>query len=98
LGAGPPAVGVIEVLDQRGVWERILPEWVTVRNRPQHNAYHRYTVDRHLLETVAQAARLVKRTERPDLLLIAALLHDMGKAGPGDHVPAGVALARVIMT
>jgi [protein-PII] uridylyltransferase len=71
---------------------------VTVRNRPQHNAYHRYTVDRHLLETVAQAARLADRTQRPDLLAISALLHDMGKACPGDHVPAGVRLARVITT
>jgi [protein-PII] uridylyltransferase len=98
LASGAPAVGVIEALDQRGVWERILPEWLTVRNRPQHNAYHRYTVDRHLLETVAQAARLVKCTDRPDLLLIAALLHDMGKACPGDHVPAGAALAQTITT
>jgi [protein-PII] uridylyltransferase len=101
LASGAPAVGVIEALDQRGVWERILPEWVMVRNRPQHNAYHRYTVDRHLLETVAHAARLIdrtERTERPDLLLIAALLHDMGKACPGDHVPAGVVLARTITT
>ncbi len=98
LGSGSAAVGVIEALDQRGVWERILPEWVTVRNRPQHNAYHRYTVDRHLLEAVAQAARLADRTERPDLLALAALLHDMGKACPGDHVPAGVHLSHVITT
>ncbi|HEY2300531.1 MAG TPA: [protein-PII] uridylyltransferase [Acidimicrobiales bacterium] len=98
LASGAAAVGVIEALDQRGVWERILPEWTMVRNRPQHNAYHRYTVDRHLLETVAQATRLAGRTERPDLLNITALLHDIGKACPGDHVPAGVELAHVITT
>ncbi|MDQ2727940.1 MAG: [protein-PII] uridylyltransferase, partial [Actinomycetota bacterium] len=47
LGAGHPAIGAIEALDQLGVWGRLLPEWDPVRNRPQRNAYHRFTVDRH---------------------------------------------------
>jgi [protein-PII] uridylyltransferase len=50
LLAGPPALLLLEALDQQGVWERYFPEWPTVRSKPQRNAYHRYTVDRHLWE------------------------------------------------
>ncbi|HLJ09226.1 MAG TPA: [protein-PII] uridylyltransferase [Acidimicrobiia bacterium] len=92
LGAGPAAIPVIETLDQRGLMTRTLPEWEAVRNRPQRNAYHRFTVDRHLCEAAAEAARLSSRVRRPDLLLVGAFLHDIGKGYPGDHSEAGVDL------
>jgi [protein-PII] uridylyltransferase len=85
-------VAALETLDEHRLLERFFPEWKAVRSLPQRNAYHRYTVDRHLLETAAQAARLVHRVGRPDLLLVAALLHDIGKGLPGDHTDAGVAI------
>ncbi len=90
LGAGRPAVAAIEALDQRGVWLRYLPEWAAVRNRPQRNAYHRFTVDRHLLETVANAAAHQSAVHRPDILLLGALLHDIGKGRGGDHTAVGI--------
>jgi [protein-PII] uridylyltransferase len=96
LLTGAHAISVIEALDHRGLWVRILPEWEPVRSRPQRNAYHRYTVDRHLLETVANAASFSGRVERPDLLVLGALLHDLGKRDTGDHVAVGVDLARVL--
>ena len=92
LLCGHHAIGVIESLDHSGLWERYLPEWATVRNRPQRNAYHRFTVDRHLLETAANASSLVDRVERPDLLVVGALLHDIAKGRPGDHTEVGMAL------
>ena len=92
LSAGPPAIGVIEALDQLGVWVRILPEWEPVRSRPQRNAYHRFTVDRHLCEAAANAAGLTDRVSRPDLLVLGALLHDIGKGRPGDHTEVGMDL------
>ena len=92
LLAGPPAILPLEALDQQGVWERYFPEWPTVRSKPQRNAYHRFTVDRHLWEAAAQAAHLAGRVARPDLLVLAGLLHDIGKGGPGDHVANGVRL------
>ncbi len=92
LAAGHPAIAALEALDQRGLLVRLLPEWAAVRNRPQRNAYHRFTVDRHLLETAANAAALVYRVTRPDLLLLGALLHDIGKGFPGDHTDVGVEL------
>ena len=56
LLAGPPALVLLEALDQQGVWERYVPEWPTVRSKPQRNAYHRFTVDRHLWETAVGSA------------------------------------------
>lgn len=92
LGAGPPLVGAVEALDQQRVWLRYLPEWGPVRNRPQRNAYHRFTVDRHLLETVARASSMQSSVSRPDLLLLGALLHDIGKGRGGDHTSIGIDL------
>ena len=94
LGAGRPAVAAIEALDQLDIWLRYLPEWAAVRNKPQRNAYHRYTVDRHLLETAAGAAALTRRVARPDLLLLGALFHDIGKGRGGDHTEIGITVVR----
>ncbi|HEX6393717.1 MAG TPA: [protein-PII] uridylyltransferase [Acidimicrobiales bacterium] len=94
LGAGLTAVAAIEALDQKGLWVRYLPEWEPVRNRPQRNAYHRFTVDRHLVETAAGAAALQSRVSRPDLLLLGALLHDIGKGRGVDHTEAGIEVVR----
>jgi [protein-PII] uridylyltransferase len=92
LGAGPDMVAVWEALDQRGIVVRLLPEWDAVRCRPQRNAVHRFTVDRHLVEAAVEASALTREVSRPDLLLLGALLHDIGKGYPGDHTDAGVAL------
>jgi len=92
LQCGHDAIGVIEALDHAGLWARYLPEWAVVRNRPQRNAYHRFTVDRHLLETAANASTLVDHVDRPDLLVVGALLHDIAKGRPGDHTEVGMEL------
>ncbi|HZC25626.1 MAG TPA: [protein-PII] uridylyltransferase [Actinopolymorphaceae bacterium] len=82
LGTGPDLLPVWEMLDQVGLVEHLVPVWERVRCAPQHSPVHRHTVDRHLLETCVQAATLVRRVLRPDLLLAAALLHDIGKGAP----------------
>jgi [protein-PII] uridylyltransferase len=94
LGAGPGTVRVWEALEHEGLITALLPDWEQVRCRPQHNPVHRWTVDRHLVETAVRASALTRRVHRPDLLLIAALLHDLGKGLPGDHAPAGAEPAR----
>ena len=45
-----------------------------------------------LLETAVQASALVDRVTRTDLLLVAALFHDIGKGYPGDHTEVGIEL------
>jgi [protein-PII] uridylyltransferase len=94
LGAGPAAISVWEALDQEELIARLLPDWERVRNRPQRNPLHTFTVDRHLIETAAHAAALTRTVARPDLLLFAALLHDIGKGWPGDHRLTGEVVAR----
>ncbi|MEV5976847.1 [protein-PII] uridylyltransferase [Streptomyces sp. NPDC052114] len=94
LGAGRPTVEVWEALEAEGLITRMLPDWERVRCRPQRNAVHTWTVDRHLVETAVRAAALTRRVGRPDLLLVAALLHDIGKGWPGDHSAAGEIIAR----
>ncbi|MDQ1682759.1 MAG: [protein-PII] uridylyltransferase [Frankiaceae bacterium] len=96
LGAGAPLIDVIESLDQVGIMTRLLPEWQHVRSLPQRNALHRFTVDRHLVETTVQAAEVARRVDRPDLLLVAAFLHDIGKGFEGDHSIVGAQMMDVI--
>ena len=109
LRAGAGAVDVFEALDHEGVLVRLLPEWEHVRSLPQRNAYHRFTVDRHLLEAVAECARLLdsgdgaepadfdgrvaRACRRPELLLLGALFHDIDKGRPGDHSVLGAETA-----
>lgn len=94
LGAGGATVAVWEALEAEGIITRLLPDWERVHCRPQRNPVHTWTVDRHLVETAVRASHLTRRVGRPDLLLIAALLHDIGKGWPGDHSVAGEVIAR----
>src|SRR5262249_32243894 len=115
LRTGSRAVTVFEALDHEGALTRLLPEWGHVRSRPQRNAYHRFTVDRHLLAAVAECAQLLdagdalqrgdsdfdavvaRACRRPELLLLGALLHDIGKGMPGDHSEVGAAAAAIVV-
>jgi len=98
LGSGPALVSIWEACDRYGLVTAWLPEWARVRSAPQHNPVHRFTLDRHLIEAVAAAARFSRDVTRPDLLLLGALLHDVGKGLPGDHSVAGVEVAAGIAT
>lgn len=85
--------------------EHLLPQWEGVRGRPQRDPYHRFPVDIHLIETCAEAVRLLQEPdepfaveaatsiEDPTALLLGALLHDIGKIGRGSHLPTGIDVA-----
>ncbi|CAN2207488.1 GlnD UTP,GlnB (protein PII) uridylyltransferase [Candidatus Nanopelagicaceae bacterium] len=89
IGAGQPMVRIWEALDQEEILFNWLPEWRAVRSLPQRNVLHRHTVDRHMVETAVFAAALTRRVHRPDLLLFAALFHDIGKGTQEDHSDRG---------
>jgi [protein-PII] uridylyltransferase len=101
---GPHASSALELLDHAGAWTTLLPEWIAVRGRAQHDPYHRYTVDGHSFLAVdlvhaaiaedeiaagaaAEAGSLAE-------LLVATLLHDVGKGSGEDHSVAGERRAR----
>jgi [protein-PII] uridylyltransferase len=104
-------VGVVRTLrrmHQVGVLGRYLPVFGRIVGQMQHDLFHVYTVDEHILRvvrnvrrfTVPQFAheyplcsRLISDFERPELLYIAALFHDIAKGRGGDHSLLGGAEA-----
>ena len=95
LATGPGLVAVWEGLDQAGVVERWIPEWAAVRSPPaaQRRApAHRRPAPHR--DRRARRAAWCAASRRPDLLLLAALLHDIGKVpGAHDHSATGAPLA-----
>ncbi|MET0702289.1 MAG: [protein-PII] uridylyltransferase, partial [Mycobacterium sp.] len=98
LAAGPTTVTTVEALDRTGLWGRLFPEWGAVRDLPPRDVVHIWTVDRHLVETVSRASAFTTRVSRPDLLVLGALVHDIGKGRGGDHSVIGAELATQIGT
>ncbi len=98
LTAGPGLLPVWDELDFAGVVDRLLPEWEAIRLRGSSSPVHRFTVDRHSLETCVNAAGLKRDVARPDLLAVSALLHDIGKGVAGDHSVVGEPMAVEIAT
>jgi [protein-PII] uridylyltransferase len=96
LAAGPGLLPVWETLEETRALDRLLPEWERVRLLPHASPVHRFTVDRHLVETCVEASRLIRRVSRPDVLMAAALLHDIGKGGLADHSVAGEPVAAAV--
>jgi [protein-PII] uridylyltransferase len=100
LATGENLIGVWEALDLAGCIQRWIPSWEGIRARPQHSPVHRHTVDRHSVQAVAEASRHLTAVERPDLLLLGCLFHDIGKL-PGadhDHPRVGAPIAREAVT
>ena len=95
IGSGSQMIRVFEALDQEGIIGNWIPEWEHVRFLPQRNVLHHHTVDRHMLETAVKAASLTRSVRRPDLLLVGALFHDIGKGFMGkDHSEYGSELIK----
>ncbi|TVT28510.1 [protein-PII] uridylyltransferase [Amycolatopsis rhizosphaerae] len=93
LGAGEGLIDAVEALDRTGLWARLFPEWGAIRDLPPRSPVHAWTVDRHLVQTCVAAAKLTTTVSRPDLLLLGALLHDIGKGREADHSELGAAIS-----
>lgn len=109
LSSGERGGLLFDDLARLGWLERALPEWRHVRGLTQHTPFHLHPVDVHLWRTVAEAVALAEGHAEErwcrevagglgglDDLLIAALLHDIGKGWPGDHAETGAAAAAAI--
>jgi [protein-PII] uridylyltransferase len=98
LAAGRGLLGTWETLEETGALTAILPEWERIRLLPHASAIHRFTVDRHVVETCIEASALIRQVARADVLMVAALLHDIGKGSLTEHSVAGEPIARTIVT
>jgi len=96
LASGRGLVSVWDELDYAGVIDKWLPEWSAIRLRGSSSPVHRYTVDRHSIETCVQVRNHFRDVSRPDLLIVGALLHDIGKGVEGDHSEVGAPMAEAI--
>ncbi|WP_284851979.1 [protein-PII] uridylyltransferase [Corynebacterium rhinophilum] len=83
---------VIAELDRYGLWERLVPEWGHVRGLLPRERSHMHSVDYHLVATVTRCAEVRTSVARPDLLLLAALYHDLGKGHERPHEQVGAEL------
>lgn len=96
LASGTGLVSVWDELDYAGVIEKWLPEWSAIRLRGSSSPVHRFTVDRHSIEACVKVGKHLREVSRPDLLVVAALLHDIGKGLEGDHSEVGGPMAEAI--
>ncbi|MEN8149751.1 MAG: ACT domain-containing protein [Planctomycetota bacterium] len=98
----PGAGGVLRTLDRAGFLGEYLPEFGRLSCLVREDPVHQYTVDEHTLRAVEELDSLaaedhprreeMARVERPDLLRLALLMHDVGKARAGSHVDTAVAM------
>jgi len=105
LRSGPRSLAALSDADHVGLLVAHLPEWARVRGLPQRNPLHRYDLDTHAVQTVAELVdlaggavsdaheRVHAGLAEPEALLVAAFLHDVGKAWEGDHSVVGAELA-----
>lgn len=80
---------VFQELDREGFIVQMIPEWAHIRGLLPRERSHTLTVDQHCLATVLGVAGLGTAVARPDLLLFAALFHDIGKGYDREHCQVG---------
>lgn len=96
-------------MNQYGVLGRYIPAFGRIVGQMQHDLFHVYTVDEHILRVVRNirrftlsefaheyplCSRLISEFERPEVLYLAGLFHDIAKGRGGDHSALGVRDAR----
>ncbi|MCL2076257.1 MAG: [protein-PII] uridylyltransferase [Betaproteobacteria bacterium] len=101
---------VFSLMSQFGILGRYLPAFGKIIGQMQHDLFHVYTVDQHILQTLRnlrrfaldeyaheypECSRLHNAFARPWTLYVAALFHDIAKGRGGDHSLLGMEDARV---
>ncbi|MGA7595583.1 MAG: [protein-PII] uridylyltransferase [Gallionella sp.] len=104
--------GVLHTLrrmNQYGILGRYIPAFGRIVGQMQHDLFHVYTVDEHILMVVRNlrrfavpefahehphCSRLIGEFARPEVLYVAGLFHDIAKGRGGDHSQLGKKDAR----
>lgn len=106
------AFPVLKAMLETRFLDVFIPEFAPVRYRVQHDVYHLYTVDEHLLRTVRELHlmeqgkdeslaslrldEIFSQLAHRRILFLAALLHDIGKGEGKNHSSRGAKMARGI--
>lgn len=109
LRRGAAAVEALWRMNRHGVLAAILPPFARVVGRMQYDLFHVYTVDEHTLRVLRNVAwfdqpearrefpvacEVFANLDKPELLLLGALFHDIAKGRGGDHSALGEDEAR----
>jgi [protein-PII] uridylyltransferase len=91
-----------DIMHKHGILQSYLPQWDHIVGMMQFDLFHAYTVDEHthrLVKNVYQysqgnsgfprCSRIVRNLDKPELLYIASIFHDIGKGRNGDHSKLG---------
>ncbi|MCK5502325.1 MAG: HD domain-containing protein, partial [Tritonibacter mobilis] len=102
---------VLRRMNESGVLGRFIPDFGLVEAMMQFNMYHSYTVDEHTIQVISNfsaiergeledelplSSSLIKQGVNRKVLIIAMLLHDIGKGRPQDHSILGAQIARKV--
>ena len=99
-------------MHELGLLGRFLPEFGALTCLVQYDVYHKFSVDQHSLLAVEHlealapgqsaesegAAQVLGEVDKPELLMLGMLLHDVGKARGHGHVAKGIPLIRELVT
>ena len=109
LAQGQRPYRVLTLMNETGLLGRFLPEWGRIVGQTQFNMYHAYTVDEHTLQAIGiindiwrgklkadhpTATEIVHRIDDFEALMLAMLLHDVGKGGDRGQLEDGAIAAR----
>jgi [protein-PII] uridylyltransferase len=109
LAQGQRPYRVLTLMNETGLLGRFLPEWGRIVGQTQFNMYHAYTVDEHTLQAVGiindiqrgklaiehpTSTEIVHRIDDFEALMLAMLLHDVGKGGDRGQLEDGAIAAR----
>ena len=93
-------------MNQLGILGSYLPAFGKIAGQMQHDLYHVYTVDEHILRVIRNlrrfavpelahefplCSRLMSEFDKPEVLYLAGLFHDIAKGRGGDHSTLGKA-------
>lgn len=92
-----------DIMHKHGILQAYIPQWDQIVGMMQFDLFHAYTVDEHTHRLVKniyhyslpdnkefpRCGNIVKNLEKPELLYIAAIFHDIGKGRNGDHSKLG---------
>ena len=109
LAHGQRPYRVLTLMNETGLLGRFLPEWGRIVGQTQFNMYHAYTVDEHTLQAIGiindiwrgklkadhpASTEIVHRIDDFEALMLAMLLHDVGKGGDRGQLEDGAIAAR----